>query len=338
MRIGFVGIRRKYQELDPSYRGDFTRYHLELPFYFSRDGKNDVCVTTVDYTDNGGCLRHMTEGDFLRSDEKLDVIVHWRRWFRELYRSEALNFINCQDHSFGPEWKFDVVAALERRELDGILCFPTWHKTNLAMELGMAQDDPRLISGTTLGVDTEIYRPHDQKDPRELLWASDPGRGLEGAVRLAIKLWQRDRRFKLNIVYPDYVRIPPVINHPAVKVIGCLKNDPKLWDLFGRCGILPYTSVFKEPSSRAHRQAMAAGCLVLYPPDMGSPSFLIDDGKTGYVRDIDTWADLIVESIADGSWSVVGSAARKFAIEEDWRVQAGRFNETVRKMIEARGR
>lgn len=326
MKIIFVGVKRKYQELDSSYRNSFTRYHLELPAYFSDHPGNQVYVTTVDYRadDQNGKLFHITEEDSKRTSERFDVAVHWRKWFDDLYRGEAINVINCQDHSFSSEWKANVVRAFERGRLYGIMCFPRWHKENLFNELEGKIPYDRLLDGMTLGVDTNIYKPAVDKDPHQMLWASDPGRGLGQALQLAVRLHSADRRFRLHICRPDYAS-PINVSHPAVVVHDNVPNGPKLWDLFNHSGILPYTSNFREPSSRSHRQAMAAGALVLYPPGMGTPSDLIRDGRDGFVRDIQEWPQLIMDAVTNGTWRTIGENARFLAYSERWEVQAQRF-------------
>lgn len=337
MRVAFVGVKRKYQELSPEYRDFFNQYHLELPYYYAKHGSNDITITTVDYLsewkqlDGGGSLRCEPESDFIRSNEKYDVVVHWRKWFPEMYKPDAINVINCQDHSFGQEWKIAVRKALVDRQLYGILCFPTWHKENLNLETGISRD--RLLDGVTLGVDTDIYTPSEKKDPFQMLWASDPGRGLDGAMNLAIRLWQRDKRFRLHICYPDYVQGMPSLNHPAVEFHGNVPNGPKLWELFNSTGILPYTSTFHEPSSRAHRQAQAAGSLVVYPPRMGSPSELIQSGQNGVVIEAGQWLEQIARLAGTDEHARIGRTAREFAVSENWAVQAGRFNRLFERIL-----
>jgi hypothetical protein len=182
-----------------------------------------------------------------------------------------------------------------------------------------------------LGVDTETFFP-TVKDPYSLLWASDPGRGLEALINPFLRLWSMDRRFHLTVTYPDYVqpaavsRFMPFLRHPGVTHFPGMRNGPSLWGLFNSSAVLPYSSTFLEPSSRCHRQAMAAGCLVLYPPNMGSPSLLIEDGLTGIVADHSLWPDVIAQKVSDGSWSDVGKNARTFALSENWEVQAQRFH------------
>ncbi len=101
------------------------------------------------------------------------------------------------------------------------------------------------------GVDTDVYKPNWQtKNPFDMLWSSDPGRGLTGAVELAIKLYKKDKRFNLTVCYPDYVKNVQPVSHPAIKWLGNVSNSQQLFDLFNNCGIFPYTSTFKEPSSR----------------------------------------------------------------------------------------
>lgn len=314
--------------------------HLELPFYYSRDGKNDVVVTTPDYADDGiefaggGLLRCWTEASYRKvtaADPKFfDVVIHWRKWFEPMYAKGALNLLLSQDHTYSDEWLFNVTNATCEGKLHSVLTFAGWHDRQIIDE---TQGHCQTISGLTLGVDTDIYTPSALKDPRTLLWASDPGRGLSGAVQLAIKLWQRDRRFKLKVTYPDYVKQPWRSEHPAIEIHSQVRNSSALWDMFNTAGIIPYTSEFMEPSSRVHRQGQAAGCMVLYPPDRGSPSNLIQDGVTGFVRSIDTWADLIIESVENGIYEQICKNARDFAVSENWAVQAKRFNETIGALL-----
>ena len=338
MRIAFVGVKRKYQELTPEYREPFNRYHLELPYYFARDGGNNVTITTVDYDspptrfsmDYSDFLECQTEENYKSEGRHFDVVVHWRKWFPELNKPGALNLLNCQDHSFSHEWKDSVRRAINSGQLYGILCFPGWHKRNIHEETGIPMD--RLFDGVTLGVDTDVYKPAPVKDPFQMLWASDPGRGIVPAVLLAAELFQRDKRFRLHVCVPDYVKGMFPYSHPSIVYHGFVPNGPKLWELFNSSGILPYTSCFKEPSSRAHRQAQAAGCLVLYPPDMGTPSELIQHELTGIVEPIDKWADRIRNYAVHKEMTEIGSQAREFAVSENWSVQAQNFNRLIEKI------
>lgn len=340
MKIAFVGITRRYQELPESYRDDFNQYHLELPFYFADSCRGEVDIATVDWDNpqyhiGKGTLSCILEDRVKHwiSIGRYDLVVHWRKWCPEFYSERALHVINCQDHSFSPEWKSSVVEAFRAGQLYGILCFPTWHKENLYRELGGAIPMDRLIDGVTLGVDTEIYKPDwTMKDPFQMLWASDPGRGLSLALPLALELHRRDSRFRLVVCHPDYVKGITPIQHPAIDWRGNVPNGPELWDLFNTSGVLPYTSTFMEPSSRAHRQAQAAGCMVLYPPDRGSPSELIKDG-TGIVAPISEWADRIYQEVTSGGWMTYAHAARQFALMEDWKVQAQRFTSIFEEII-----
>lgn len=333
MRITFVGVKREYQKLTPEYCDFFNQYHLELPYYFARDGKNEVTITTVDYQVRGpmvflggGSLNCLKEDTFKASIIRNDVIVHWRKWFEEFYKDDgAVNVINCQDHSFGPEWQTAAQKAFAEGKLYGILCFPGWHKQNLLRECPWLPAD-RALDGVTLGVDTDIYHPVEQKNPREMLWSSDPGRGLNGALELALRLHQKDRGFRLHVCWPDYCQPPRQFSHPAVVWQGNVPNGPRLWDLFNWSGVLPYTCTFMEPSSRAHRQAMAAGSMVLYPPGMGTPSDLIVGDQTGIVKPTSQWVDTILEYVNDGRWREIGARAREYAVSENWAVQAQRFN------------
>lgn len=337
MKIAFVGVKRKYSDLSKEYKNFFNRFHLELPYYYASVG-NDVTITTIDYSDptggfavGEGWLDCQQEKEFQNHASDYDVVIHWRRWFPELYQEDAINVINCQDHSFSQQWKSDVLEAFNSKKLYGILCFPTWHKENLAKEISIPRE--RLLDGVTLGVDTEIYCPAKNKDPFKMLWASDPGRGLERALQLSIKLWQKDQRYKLHVCYPDYVTRPFPINHPALVFHGNIPNGPKLWDLFNTSGILPYTSTFYEPSSRAHRQAQAAGSLVLYPPQMGSPSELIKSHHDGIVAPIDTWYETILNITDTEKYHEICKNARSLALSENWNTQALRFTDLFNGII-----
>lgn len=342
MEVAFVGITRDYSKLDPEYIDFFNQYHLEIPFYYAKHAPMNVTIVTPNYSSDwkkfefGGSLRCLSESDFY--GDEYDVIVHWRKFFECYCLYGKINIMNCCDHSFSLEWLTQVREAIRSKCLDGIMTFPGWHTEQVSNELGLikvSEEGPifrakaPLLSGYHLGVDTDIYRPSDNKNPFDLLWASDPGRGLHLAIELTRQLYAMDKRFKLHICYPDYVKQPSIPDLPFLVNHGNVKNGPELWSMFNRCGILPYTSTFKEPSSRAHRQAQASGCLVLYPPDMGSPSNLIIDGETGYVRPIGEWTNLIMRAAINGTWVSIGKKARDFAISENWQVQAKRFYELM---------
>lgn len=336
MRLAFVGVKRKYKDLPPDYRDAFNKYHLELPYYYAQSS-NDVVISTVDYEDRGvpvgsGWLECRLESN-LKNDA--DVTVHWRKWFPEL-AGNGINVINCQDHSFSNEWKRDVILAFRSGKLYGITCFPGWHKRNLFKELDEEIPEDRLIDGLTLGVDCTIYRPTNKKK-HQLLWSSDPGRGLVDCMRMFVELYRRDQMFHLNVCYPDYVQYPVEIRHPGVTVHGSIPNGERLWQLFNECGFLPYTSRFREPSSRAHRQSQAAGCVVLYPKNMGTPSELITSGENGFVLDIDDvkgWADTIFDlSMDQQAYDNISIKARELALSEDWSVQAFRFNDYFGRIL-----
>lgn len=347
LRVAFVGMRRAPSSLPHDYFQTFVRYHLELPHYYARYANCSIDLTTVEKVDyaesflGGGRVRAITEKDYLDPDfdsdsAPYDVVVHWRRWFDDLYVPGARNVILSQDHSYSDQWKSEVGQAKQSDRLDGILVFPTWHRENTAKELEgivLARD---LYEGLTLGVDTSTYRPGN-KDPYHLLWASDPGRGLERLVSPFLHLWARDRRFRLTVTYPDYVRPETVarfaqfFSHPGVRHLPNLRNGTVLWDLFNDSGILPYSSNFHEPSSRCHRQAMAAGSVVLYPPGMGTPSRLIENGLTGVVEHPDVWPEIVHELVRTGRWEEIGQNARSYAVSENWAVQAARFHEFFSK-------
>jgi hypothetical protein len=342
--VAFVGMRRNPSSLPEDYLETFIRFHLELPWYYARHSNCRIHLTTTeaapyseDFTaSGGGTISTLTEGQFLDPDFKAahnpyDVVVHWRKWFDELYVPGARNVILSQDHSYSDEWKRSVANAYAAGRLDGILVFPTWHRENTARELSGLVPAGALYEGMTLGVDTDIYRPGN-KDPFHLLWASDPGRGLEKLVTPFLHLWARDKRFRLTVTYPDYVqpesvaRFGQFLKHPAVKHVPGVRNGQQLWDLFNDAGFLPYSSTFPEPSSRCHRQAMAAGSVVLYPPGMGTPSRLIENNLTGMIEHPDVWPEIIHDLVKTGRWEEIGYNARSYALTEDWRTQAQRFH------------
>jgi hypothetical protein len=341
--VAFVGMKRAPSDMPADYWSTFVRYHLELPWYYARHSDCRVHLTTVEpveYSEDfrnvsGGTISTLTEGQFLdptfkEEEHPYDVVVHWRKWHDELYVPGARNVILSQDHSYSDEWKSVVGAAISAKRLDGILVFPTWHRDNVARELGGLVPAERLYEGMTLGVDGSTYYPTN-KNPYRMLWASDPGRGLEALVNPFLRLWAKDRRFELTVTYPDYVkpesiaRFSHFLKHPGVRHMPSVRNGPQLWDLFNESGILPYSSTFPEPSSRCHRQAMAAGCMVLYPPGMGTPSRLIEPNLTGIVEPPEFWPEIISSHVVSGRWEEIGRNARTYALTESWAVQAGRF-------------
>lgn len=338
LRVAFVGIKRSPSDMPADYWPTFVRYHLELPYYLAAHAPIYIDIVhpePIDYSeyfDSNGSVRCITEQQYLNEfGPSYDIVVHWRRWFEYLYDANSRNVILSQDHSYSIEWKRDVGTAFAAGRMDGILVFPTWHAENVAWELRNVVPAKRLYEGMTLGVDTDTYSP-GTKDPYSLLWASDPGRGLETLINPFIRLWQRDRRYSLTVTYPDYVRpeslsqFSSFFRHPGVRHVEGLRNGPELWRLFNTAGFLAYSSTFLEPSSRCHRQAMAAGCVVLYPPDCGTPSRLIENGMTGVVEPVSLWPDVIRSMVSTGRWQEIGHNARQYAISENWAVQAQRFH------------
>lgn len=253
LSVAFVGARRPPSDLPVGYWPSFVRYHLELPWYYSRHAAVDVDLITVESNDycedwtelGGGTLRCVTEDVYLDSNKRYDVVIHWRRWFDQLADADARNVILSQDHSYNPDWLGEVDAAFKFGLLDGILVFPTWHEQNTARELRDIIPRDRLYQGLTFGVDTETYFPSSQKDPKLLLWASDPGRGLEQLINPFLRLWSSDHDFRLVVTYPDYVNQASLLKyssffrHPGVVHSPNLRNGPVLWDLFNRAGFIP---------------------------------------------------------------------------------------------------
>lgn len=344
MRVAFVGIEKDWAKLkQDNYTDKFVKYHLELPFYYCKFGNNSVDVYSnideIHEVDNelrcSSAPLQVKPNSSWTGGKQYDVVIHWRKWFENFYSENAVNVINSQDHSYSQEWLSKVDNATSEGKLYGILCFPTWHVNNLENELSQLRHVPKMLPGVTLGVDTEIYKPKE-KNPYDMLWASDPGRGLKGAIQLALKLFQKDNRFKLHVCWPDYYHSGDFnLSHPAIQVHKNLSNGPELWDLFNKSSFLPYTSTFMEPSSRAHRQAMAAGCIVLYPKDMGTPSYLIHSGVDGIVGGVvDDWANVILKYANDDGWmySLMSSNARQYAVSENWEVQAKRFNKLFKEI------
>lgn len=338
MRVAFVGMQRKLSTLPPDYLWTFVQFHLEIPYYYARDGGMDVVVTYPDEefaVDNlemsfplgGGKIRLVSESRF--QSYNCDIVIHWRKWFPELKARGGFNLMLSQDHSYSSQTVDQIQQAWLHDVLDGLLVFPGWHHQNCFDELQGIIPFENMYSGCTLGVDTDIYCPAVEKDPYHLLWASDPGRGLDQTIDVFFGLRAFDHRYHLTITYPDYVTydLSSMPKHSNIEVIHGLRNSPKLWDIFNSAGVVPYASRFKEPSSRVHRQAQAAGCLVLYPPDMGTPSHLIENGHTGIVENINLWPQKIHKLVSSGKWVEIGKNAREMACRESWKVQAERFKE-----------
>lgn len=352
LKIAFVGIKRPFLSIQDEIGisiETFIKFHLEIPWYYYFHGANDCYVSTVDTGYSGKRsdpadderTTHGSDGGVYTVKEAwvgsthLDVVVHWRSWQQWAYDASpsSLHLLQTCDHSYSDEWKKNVKGALEGGQLSRIICFDTWHVRNTMRELGVGWQS--VLTNVHLGVDTATYRPLE-KDPFKLLWASDPGRGLTHCLDMFRYLYQRDRRYRLHIACPDYVKNQISISHPAISVHGHLKNGPELWDMFATSAFLPYTCQFMEPSSRAHRQAQAAGCCVLYPSDRGSPSSLIVDGRTGVIMGPHpeplNWA-LKIDSLREsGEYIKIGTEARIFALTEDWNVQAIRFNNVCKEL------
>lgn len=347
VKVAFVGVKRDYQKLDQKYVRFFNKYHLEIPFYYAELGGMDVTVTTTNFDGpheefpSGGRFRNESESSWGGGHEKgrHEVVVHWRDWFGDLYDKKAYNVLHTCDHTYSLEWTSKVRAALQEGRLQKIICYRGWHAENMATEMGFTPEQKArwIITDLTFGVDPSTYTPSPNKDRYALLWSSDPGRGLLGAVQLGIQLHQADKRFKLHVCHPDYVKVNP-IRHPAIIWHGNVPNGPELWKIFNETGILLYPSTFKEPSSRACRQAQSAGSVVLYPPAMGTPSEYIEHGKTGFISHAPSMfgSALRVANCAE-EYERISVNARAQAVSESWDVQARRFKETFSKLLGGNG-
>lgn len=341
MKVAFVGMPRPMSTVTPSYIDSFMKYHLELPWYFAEHGKMDVVLTVKDdgfsrsyLFGGGGTLRVISESEWRRSKGGAQAVVHWRSYRPDLESDDCVNILHTCDHTYPEQWKQTVQSAYDRGRLGYISAYETWHVRQVSAELpGIPQD--RFLIGITLGVDTDVYRPIAGRDPFKMLWASDPGRGLQLAVEVTAAVWNLDRRFRLHVCYPDYCPKPNLPRHPAFVDHGNLKAGDELWDLWNSCSILPYSSTFPEPSCRCHRQSQASGMVVLYPPKMGTPSELIDHGVTGLVLPISEWPRALLDVTREG-YPVVSSRARKLAEDESWPVQSQRFYETVYEIAQGR--
>lgn len=335
MKIAFVGIGRDFSSVRDEIGvsvDDFTHYHLEIPYYYAKYTDDEVTIVTDKMPSE------VTDGivNYCKTSElrDKDIVVHWRSWQQYAYDacSDAIHLLHTCDHSYSNEWKITVANALRSGALTRIICYETWHVENMMRELSSVIEPSwdNVVTQLTLGVDTMMYRPKE-KDEFKLLWASDPGRGLAGCLSVFNSLWKLDRRYVLHILCPDYAlgNMLSVV-HPSIRIHRFMKNGNELWDMFNTAAFVPYTSVFKEPSSRVHRQAQAAGCCLLYPDDMGSPSRLIIDGRNGYLMDKnfnpDEWAKRINNSRVSGEYKTMGYNSRLFAMSEDWKIQATRFN------------
>lgn len=361
MRVAFVGIKRPFTTIKKDIGIDyetFIRFHIELPFYYSKYGANDVFVTTVDAgpktiyeldewedpkhnivtSEDGSSMMWVVQESYLASmstESKPEVVVHWRAWQQWAWDAcpDATHLLHTCDHTYGEEWKNNAKTALKNGQLSRIIAFETWHVRQLQQELQVGFEN--FVTQLHLGVDTEIYHP-TEKDPFKLLWASDPGRGLPGCLEVFGELYKKDRRYHLHVLQPDYVKEPLSVSHPGIKVHRNIKNSPELWDMFNTSMFVPYTSTFMEPSSRVHRQGMSAGSVVLYPSDRGSPSELIINGRTGVIipqsLNKHFWALKINEIRENGQHLSIGTQARMFSLTEDWSVQAERFNRVIKEL------
>lgn len=346
--LAFVGIKKKFSSIENELQisvSDFVRYHLELPWYYSLYGKNKVFITTVDQKDQ--CLLPNSSVDVTLVNETdlskcaVDVVIHWRSWQQWAFDSlpNSLHLLQTQDHSFSNEWINNVTKAIREKALSHIIAFETWHANNTHLEIQSIEknfDRSSILTKLHLGVDTTIYKPKE-KDPYKLLWASDPGRGLQKCIEVFSILYRLDKRYKLHVLCPDYARNPfSGINHPGIVTHNNIRNSPELWDMFNTSTYIPYTSTFMEPSSRVHRQGQAAGCCVIYPENMGTPSELIVHCVNGVImnecsKPVD-WANMILSLNGDNSKSI-GKSSRMFALTEDWSVQAVRFNNVCSELL-----
>jgi len=170
-----------------------------------------------------------------------------------------------------------------------------WHRDYICSIFDITTD--RLLPFPKDGIHPENLG-YFQKTPKTVLFASSPSRGLKQLFQIFSILVKKDPKFELHVCVPERAKRFKFEHIPFHKKIWRFKKDKndlasiynfapcqnlhyhsymppytkEHWDLFKKCEYLVYPSVFTEPSSRVTTHARGAGCVILYPPNMGSPS------------------------------------------------------------------
>ncbi len=218
-----------------------------------------------------------------------------------------------------------------------------WHRDYVCSVFCIKHD--RLLPLPKDGIHPGNLGPFSKKR-KTILFASNPARGLKPLVKIFSNLIKKDPEFVLHACVPERARGYKFKTEPNSLLSRLLRRrDPKNsllynygacdnlcyhsylppyqqehWQLFKMCEYLVYPSTFTEPSSRVVTHARGAGCVILYPPDMGSPSDFLTHNVDAIVTKPEKMIDqiLYLEEHPDAKAKLVANsieAASRYTFE-----------------------
>jgi 2-polyprenyl-3-methyl-5-hydroxy-6-metoxy-1,4-benzoquinol methylase/glycosyltransferase involved in cell wall biosynthesis len=184
-------------------------------------------------------------------------------------------------------WLHDIALIRQANQvihhmpfIDQILTVSNWHKNQVSKVYDIP---PEMITATTNGVDYELFdkfknRTLDQREPKSLVFAARPERGLREIIReggLAELL--PDCKFHVctyknvaphmqglyNYCWKRCDMLPNVTNHGFLG-----KHD--LYDLISRCMLYVYPTCFEDTSNIMILEANAVGTPYVAPQDLAA--------------------------------------------------------------------
>jgi glycosyltransferase involved in cell wall biosynthesis len=150
------------------------------------------------------------------------------------------------------------------------------------------------------GIDMDVYRLREEKEDFVLfLGRAAPEKGWRRAVETA-KLAGERLVSAVKIAHPTEeeewrTNIEPILP-PDFEVLGEISQQDKV-DLLGRAKAVLFPIDWPEPFGLVMTEAMACGTPVIGTP-RGSVPEVVDDGVTGWIVEVDDYAEQAAERLA----------------------------------------
>jgi glycosyltransferase involved in cell wall biosynthesis len=150
------------------------------------------------------------------------------------------------------------------------------------------------------GIDLDMYPLQEQKEDFVLfLGRAAPEKGwrraVEAAKRAGVRLVSAVKIAEPVEHHEWEARVKPILP-PDFEVLGEITHDEKV-DLLRRAKAVLFPIDWPEPFGLVMVEAMACGTPVIGTP-RGSVPELVEDGRTGWIVDVDPYAELAAERLA----------------------------------------
>jgi glycosyltransferase involved in cell wall biosynthesis len=326
------GIGLYQRNLIKYIRENHKEIEIEV-IYFGRENKKDI-IDGVKYleignkfpypldqiVDNFKILKYLKKNNF-------DVINshalwgYWMNFYKKrkgqklvhTYHGVTYNYFKTHLRRFSlikkvlmsPLLLFSyVIEKPPIKKADSIICV----SEKVKRQLGKLYSSTRNMSALRTGVDIKEFNPRDknifrkklnlEKDKTYGLYIGKGGywmKGLDRAINLSQKIYNKNKYYRLIIVGAEYNKIKHLIKKDFIIYIEKVPRE-KISYYYNACDMLFYLSRYDGGApTLVVSEGMASGCLIVFSKD--SEQEIIVDNKNGIVLDNfeDKGADRIID-------------------------------------------